>query len=93
MIGHLVTRVDPVYPPEALRQRIAGTVKLHVLITRVGTVEKVELTDGPALLAEAALRAVQQWQYQPTFIGGEAIEAEEDITIVFRLTNPTTPAN
>ena len=93
VIGHLVTRVDPVYPPEALRQRIAGTVKLHVLITRVGTVEKVELTDGPALLAEAALRAVQQWKYQPTFIGGETIEAEEDITIVFRLTNPTVPAN
>jgi len=68
-------------------------VKVHVLITRDGTVEKVGLTDGPALLAEAALRAVQQWHYQPTLIGGEAIEAEEDITIVFRLTNPTAPAN
>jgi TonB family protein len=92
-IGHLISKVEPVYPQEALRQRIAGTVKLHVLIARNGTVEKAELTDGPALLAEAALRAVQQWHYEPTFLGGEATQAEEDITIVFRLTNPAAPAN
>jgi outer membrane biosynthesis protein TonB len=45
------------------------------------------------LLAEAALRAVQQWHYEPTFLGGEATQAEEDITIVFRFTSPAAPAN
>ena len=41
------------------------------------------LVDGPALPAEAALRAVRQWRYEPTILGGAAIEVEQDITVVF----------
>ena len=83
-IGRLVSKVEPLYPQDALRQRIAGTVKVHVVIGRNGTVERAEPLNGPSLLEEAALRAVQQWHYEPTILGGAAIEVEEDITVVFR---------
>ena len=92
-IGHLVSKIEPLYPQDALRQRIAGTAKVHVVIGRNGTVERAELIDGPSLLAEAALRAVQQWHYEPTILGGAAIEVEEDITVVFRIASPLPPAN
>jgi TonB family protein len=91
--GRLVSKIEPVYPQEALRQRVAGTVKVHVVIGENGTVERAELLDGPSLLAEAALRAVQQWRYEPTLLGSEAIEVEDDITVVFRITSPPLPAN
>jgi outer membrane biosynthesis protein TonB len=45
------------------------------------------------LLAEAALRAVQQWRYEPTMLGSQAIEVEEDITVVFRIITPPPAAN
>ncbi|HXP80843.1 MAG TPA: TonB family protein [Verrucomicrobiae bacterium] len=92
-IGQLVSKGEPVYPPEALRQRMAGTVKVHVVIGVNGTVEKAEPLNGQSLLEEAALRAVQQWRYEPTLLGSEAIEVEEDITLVFRITSPPPAAN
>jgi protein TonB len=91
--GHLVSTVEPAYPKDALRQRIAGSVRLHVVVGRSGSVEKIEPTEGPALLAEAARRAIQQWHFEPTLVGGQPIEAEENIMIVFRLTNPSTVGN
>lgn len=92
-IGRLVSKAEPVYPAEALRQRIAGTVKVHLVIGANGTVAKAEPLSGPALLEEAALRAVQQWRYEPTMLGGEAIEVEEDITVAFRITTSPPAAN
>ena len=92
-IGRVVSKAEPVYPLEALRQRMAGTVKVHVLIGANGTVEKAEPLNGPSLLEEAALRAVQQWRYEPTMLGSQAIEVEEDITVVFRITSPQPAAN
>ena len=92
-IGRLASKVDPQYPPEALQQRIAGTVKVHVVISQTGAIETAELVDGPRLLADAVLRAVQQWRYEPTLLGSAAIEVEEDITAVFKIANPASPAN
>jgi len=86
-IGQLLLRVDPIYPADAEQQRVEGTVKLHAIIGRDGAVESVELTGGPALLVPAATSAVRRWRYKPTSLGGQPVEAEEDITIVFRLLN------
>jgi TonB family protein len=92
-IGRLVTKIEPVYPQEALRQQISGTTKVHVVIGRNGVVEKAERLDGSALLVEAVLRAVHQWVYQPTLLGGEPTEVEEDINVVFRITSPLASVN
>jgi periplasmic protein TonB len=72
------------YPEEAARQRLEGTVKVHAIIGRDGTIQSV-VASGPHLLAEAAMSAVRQWRYKPTLLGGQAIEADQDIVVVFRL--------
>src|SRR5580704_2887764 len=92
-IGRLVSKAEPVYPQEALRQRIGGTVKLHLVIAGNGSIVRADLIAGPWLLAQAALRAVQQWRYEPTILGGEAIQVDDDVTVVFRITSPEPPAN
>jgi len=84
-IGQLLSRVDPVYPEDAKTQRIEGTVKLHVVIGPDGTIESVEPRSGPALLIPVAANAVRQWRYTPSSVGNQPVEAEEDITITFRL--------
>jgi periplasmic protein TonB len=86
-IGQLASRIEPAYPPEAIRKRMEGTVKLHATIGRDGAVQSVVAT-GPPLLADAAMSAVRQWRYRPTLLGGQAIEADEDIIVVFRLSAP-----
>jgi TonB family protein len=85
-IGQLLSRVDPAYPEDAKTQHIEGSVKLHAVIGRDGTIQSVETRSGPALLTPAAEGAVRQWRFTPSSIGGQPVEADEDITITFRLT-------
>jgi TonB family protein len=92
-IGQSISRTDPVYPEEAERQHIDGTVKLRAFVGKDGTVENVEVMSGPPLLASAAVGAVRQWRYKPTFLGDQPIEVAQDITIVFRLVNASDEAN
>jgi protein TonB len=85
--------VQPVYPSEALKERIAGTVRLHVLVAKDGTIEQIEVISGHPLLLQAALDAVRQWTYQPTLLNGEPVEVDTTIDVGFSLskspvTNP-----
>jgi TonB family protein len=92
-IGQLISRVEPIYPEEIRRQRIEGTVKLHAIIGGDGTIQSVGFVSGPPLLAPLAMGAVRQWHFKPTLLGGQPIEAEEDITVVFRLANTAIRSN
>lgn len=84
-LGRLASRIEPVYPPDALQHRIAGTVTVHMVISRSGSVQSAEIVSGPAPLADAALRAIQQWRYEPAKLGGTPIEVEQEVKLVFRV--------
>jgi protein TonB len=88
----IISRVQPVYPKEALKQRISGTVRLHVLIAKDGTVEQVEVASGHPLLQRAAVDAVLQWRYQPTLLDGEPVEVDTTVDLIFSLNNPPSPS-
>jgi protein TonB len=91
-IGSLISRIDPIYPEDAKRQRIEGTVKVHAVVGKDGAVQGMEGISGPPLLVSAALSAVRQWRYKPTLLGDQPIETGQDITIVFGLAKePATP--
>lgn len=84
----LIERVQPKYPDEALQNRIAGIVRLHVILERDGTVKQVELLFGHPLLVQAATDAVKQWKYQPTTLNGEPVEVDTTVDVVFVLNTP-----
>ncbi len=92
-IGQVVSRIDPIYPEDAERQRIEGTVKLHAIIGTDGSVKGLEGISGPPLLVPAAASAVRQWRYQPTLLSYQPIETAQDVTIVFRLSRNAASAN
>jgi len=81
----LVNKVQPVYPPLARQTRISGTVKLHAIIGKDGTVQQLQVVSGHPLLVQSALDAVKQWRYQPTLLNGEPVEVDTEIDVIFSL--------
>ena len=81
----LVKSIPPAYPVLAKRARIEGTVRLQAIISKDGSVQKVEVVSGHAVLAQAAVEAVQQWRYKATELNGEAVEVVTNIDVVFKL--------
>jgi TonB family protein len=83
--AQLIRQVSPVYPPLAKTAHISGTVLLHAIIGKDGTVENLQYVSGPPLLMESAMEAVRQWQYKPTLLLGEPVVAETTISVVYTL--------
>jgi periplasmic protein TonB len=83
--AQLTSRVEPRYPVIAIQTRTEGTVLLHAIISRDGRITALEVVSGPPLLVKAALDAVRQWRYRPTYLGGEPVEVDTSITVIFRL--------
>jgi periplasmic protein TonB len=81
----LVNKVQPVYPPLARQTRISGTVRLHAIISKAGTIQSLEVMSGHPLLVRAAMDAVQQWRYKPTLLNGEPVEVDTTIDVIFSL--------
>lgn len=81
----LVNKVQPVYPPLARQTRISGTVRLHAIISKAGTIQELTVISGHPLLVRAALDAVQQWRYRPTLLNSEPVEVDTTIDVIFSL--------
>jgi TonB family protein len=85
----------PIYPEIAKTARISGTVILHVIIAKDGSVQEVQFISGPPLLMRSAMNAVKQWKYEPTTLNGEPVEVDTTISVVFTLggsaQSPATP--
>jgi protein TonB len=81
----LLKRVDPVYPQIAKTAHVSGTVILHAIIAKDGTIQELQYISGPALLMRAAMDAVHEWRYKPTQLNGEPVEVDTTIQVVFTL--------
>jgi TonB family protein len=79
----LVFKRDPVYPEEARRDGIKGSVELVVTIGTDGHVKAARTVHGHPLLAQAAEEAVLQWRYKPTELNGAAVEAQSQVFVNF----------
>jgi len=83
--AQLTSSIEPRYPAIARQTKTEGTVVLHAIISRDGRITALEVVSGHPLLVQAALDAVRQWRYRPTYLGGEPVEVETSITVIFRL--------
>ncbi len=77
--------VKPVYPKEARDARIQGVVILEIVIDRAGLVSHVDVMRSVPELDQAAVDAVQQWEFEPTFVKGKAVSVEMTVTVNFVL--------
>jgi TonB family protein len=61
----VVARVTPEYPPVARTMNITGTVRVEAVVAGSGSVKSADVKGGHPVLAEAALRAVKKWKWEP----------------------------
>ncbi|HLM98487.1 MAG TPA: M56 family metallopeptidase [Bryobacteraceae bacterium] len=82
----LVSKIDPEYPEDARARGIHGEVVLRAVISVQGAVLSPTAISTPdPQLAEAAMKAVREWRYQPSLLNGEPVETVTTITVNFEL--------
>ena len=80
--GQRLSFVNPVYPPDAKKAKLSGTVVLHVLIGKDGTIKTLDVASSTnPVFNQSALEAVKQWTYKPYLLNGEPTEVETTITV------------
>ena len=90
--ARMVKKVNPLYPPLAKQARIQGTVVLNVIIGKDGKVQDATVVSGHALLIQAVVDAVRQWEYQPTLLNGQPVEVSTTVEVNFTLSEDPPPA-
>ncbi len=81
----LLRQVTPEYPAIAKSAHVTGTVTLRAIISRDGSVEKLQYVSGPAMLMTSAMSAVKEWKYRPTMLNGQPVEVDTTVQVVFSL--------
>jgi len=89
-LGHiqaasLVHRVEPVYPTLPLQMHREGRVELHAIIATDGSIQALEVVSGDPLFYASALAAVREWRYRPTYLDGQAVEVDTQISVIYTL--------
>jgi TonB family protein len=83
-----ISKVAPVYPLIAQSARVSGVVILETTIGVTGTVTDVRVLRSVPLLDQAAIDAVRQWLYEPTFLNGVPTPVIMTVTVTFTLPEP-----
>jgi TonB family protein len=83
---HVLYRVDPVYTEEARSAKIAGTVRLSVVVGTDGLAHDINVSQSldPGLDRSAA-EAVEKWHFEPGTLKGEPVAVQAVIEVNFKL--------
>lgn len=85
MAGNVLTRVNPVYPPDAKEAGITGAVVMSAVIGKDGVIENLQVISGPEKLRMSALDSVRQWTYKPYLLNGVVVVVQTVITVNYTL--------
>jgi protein TonB len=77
--------VPPIYPEIARQARVQGVVILEAIIGADGRVQQARVLRSVPLLDQAAINAVQSWEYTPTLLSGRPVPIIMTVTVQFRL--------
>jgi TonB family protein len=81
MTSNLLHHQDPVYPDEAKRERITGTVVLEATIGTDGHISDLTVVSSPSfLLTNSAKLAVSGWTFKPFEVDGVPHRVETTIS-------------
>lgn len=71
-----IVKVAPVYPRRALSRGIEGYVILEFMVTKLGTVENIQVVEAnpPGYFERAAIKAASRFKYKPKVINGEPVD-------------------
>ena len=81
---HKIKDVLPVYPALARSARVDGTVQLEATVGQDGKVVDARVLQSVPMLDQAALDAVQQWQYEPATQNGKPVPVVMKVNVKFQ---------
>jgi len=79
-----VHHVSPDYPGDARAAGISGVVILEATIDAEGAVIAVQMVRSVPGLDDAAIAAVRQWRYMPTWLNGQPVAVIMTVTVNFQ---------
>ena len=84
--SHLVYRVNPVYPEQAKREGLKGSIKLTIIINEEGFVYEARGNPGNnPVLEKAAIPAVKRWRFIPFRLKDVPVAIKTTATVNFAL--------
>ena len=84
----LISKVLPVYPESAKKEKMSGQIILQAVIRTDGTPDGLvvlQMPEGGEWLAGSAVEAVSKWRYKPATRGGVPVNAHFTVIIDFYL--------
>ncbi|MBO0726681.1 MAG: energy transducer TonB [Blastocatellia bacterium] len=81
--GRAITRVNPVYPPNARKMNATGTVEVEVTISEEGLVVDARAINGHLALRSAAVEAARKWVFKPAIFNGAPVKIKSVLTFTF----------
>lgn len=81
----LLSEVKPIYPILAREAKVQGQVIIFAVIDPQGNVVSAHAVSGPLMLVPAALEAVEQWKYAPTYLDGQPVSLAMNVTVDFNM--------
>src|SRR5580658_624041 len=80
----LRTWVPPVYPPDALKERVGGMAVIRLVVDESGAVASAHVLDASdRRLGEAALAAAKKWVFSPALDEGRPVAISMDAPVDF----------
>ena len=83
MAGKRSSQPQPVYPPIAKAAHVQGTVVLHAIIGKDGTIQDLQVISGPPMLSVRARMRYGSGDTNLTVLNGEPTEVDTTITVNF----------
>lgn len=80
-----VTKAAPIYPVDASKAGVSGTVLVQALVGPSGRVEDVRIQKSIPMLDAAALAAVRQWTFKPALSKGSPVAVWVAVPVKFSL--------
>ena len=81
----LIYRVEPEYPSIAVNAQIEGMVILEATVDHTGAVRDARVLRSRGVLDEPAVKAVEQWRYEPLLLNGRPSPFVLTVTVSFSL--------
>jgi TonB family protein len=83
----VLRRVSPPYPRQAAVIHLSGFVIVECIIDKTGVVRDAKVVKSTSgLFEQAALDAVQQWQFAPGTLHGRPVDTIFNLTVTFTIT-------
>jgi protein TonB len=82
----VIRRVEPIYPPLAIRAHMSGSIVLECIIDKSGRIRDVRVvTSSFAAFEQPAIDAVRQWLFAPGTLNGQAVDTIFELTVKFQV--------